>query len=236
MKKLLLCVPAMLTAVSIWGQHIATGMVQQNATVQATLVNTATGKPIKNEQVIFQSIKNKKQFKTLTGTDGKFTTKLPAGDAYYILIPGFRDTVNTNLLEIPALADGDFYKDPFIVQVNIDPVKISVLENVEFDFRRAALNVESYPALDALAGYLTRKNNLRIEIRGFTDNVGNQKANLKLSLQRASSVAQYLQKKGVSSQRMEVKGFGALFPLEDNNLPEGRKRNRRIEIKFLAEE
>lgn len=197
------------------------------------MVNAQTKEPLKNELVIFRSIQKNKEYKARSSDAGKFTTEIPAGDEYEILMPGYMDSFNKNVLEIPSLDPGDIYEDPFIVKLEVDPVKIWVLENVEFDFRKADLNPESFPALDQLANYLERNHGIQIEIRGFTDNVGNEDANLKLSVKRAQSVANYLEKKGISAERMLIKGYGDTRPLTNNDSEEGRQKNRRIEIKFM---
>jgi len=236
MKKLFLLVAGLFFCLNIFCQHIASNRIQKNGKVEGAVVNAITKEPMKNELVIFKSIRNKKEYKIMTNDEGKLITEIPAGDEYEIIMPGYKDSINRNVLEIPALDPGDFYENPFLVQLEVDPIKIWVLENVEFDFRKADLDPQSYPALDQLANYLQRKNEIRIEIRGFTDNVGNEKANLKLSERRAQSVADYLEKKGISGERMMIKGYGDTLPVTENNSEEGRQKNRRIEIKFLHKE
>ena len=77
------------------------------------------------------------------------------------------------------------------------------------------------------------KENEKIEIAGHTDNVGNDADNLKLSQQRADAIRQYLIKKGIQPPRVIAKGYGASQPVADNSTDEGRRRNRRTEVKIL---
>jgi OOP family OmpA-OmpF porin len=72
--------------------------------------------------------------------------------------------------------------------------------------------------------------NLKIEVNGYTDALGSESGNLKLSQKRAKSVRDYLTSKGVAIDRIKAQGFGEQNPVADNGTPEGRQKNRRIEI------
>jgi outer membrane protein OmpA-like peptidoglycan-associated protein len=74
---------------------------------------------------------------------------------------------------------------------------------------------------------------LRIRINGHTDNVGDDAANLKLSEQRAKAVHDFLLQKGIATARLAFKGFGEARPVESNDTPAGRGRNRRTEFEVL---
>jgi outer membrane protein OmpA-like peptidoglycan-associated protein len=75
--------------------------------------------------------------------------------------------------------------------------------------------------------------NLVIEIGGYTDSTGTENYNISLSEKRALSVVNYLIKKGISSERLKYKGYGNTSPLGDNVTSEGRKLNRRTEVKII---
>ncbi len=74
-----------------------------------------------------------------------------------------------------------------------------------------------------------------IEIAGYTDNVGTDEANLKLSQERADAIRDYLMKRGVSHLKIIAKGYGEADPVATNETPEGRKLNRRTEIHILKQ-
>ena len=74
---------------------------------------------------------------------------------------------------------------------------------------------------------------IRVEVAGHTDSVGNDGYNLKLSSQRADSVRAYLEGKGVAASRMTAKGYGEKNPIADNATEGGRDKNRRVELKRL---
>ena len=68
-------------------------------------------------------------------------------------------------------------------------------------------------------------------IEGYSSSDGDEQYNVRLSLERAQSVKDYLIKLGVAPERLEVKGYGEKNPLEDNESPEGRAINRRVQFK-----
>lgn len=208
----------------------------KDAKVEGTIVDMNTKQPKNNELIVFRSQKNNNDYQAISDDNGKFGTRLPAGDKYDIFIMGFRDSVSQNVLDIPAIGPNSYYKNPFTVNLQFEPAKTFVLDNVEFDFGKSTLRAESYATLDDLVEYLKRKPNERIEIGGNTDNVGSDEKNLVLSLERAKSIVAYLVAKGISNDRVEAKGYGAEEPIEDNSTEEGRQKNRRTEVKILGQD
>jgi outer membrane protein OmpA-like peptidoglycan-associated protein len=138
-----------------------------------------------------------------------------------------------NLLDIPAPQGNAYYKNPFKVDIQFLPAKTFVLDNCTFETGKATLQPEAYAVLDELVAYLNRKDDQRIEIGGHTDNVGKAASNLKLSLDRATAVMDYLVSKGIDAGRLEAKGYGMTEPIEENTTASGRAQNRRTEVKVL---
>ena len=77
------------------------------------------------------------------------------------------------------------------------------------------------------------KPEIKIEIGGHTDNIGEDRANQNLSQERANSVKKYLVEQGVVSSRLIAKGYGESTPIADNNTEKGKRLNRRTEVKIL---
>ncbi len=87
--------------------------------------------------------------------------------------------------------------------------------------------------LDGVAQVLLAHPTLRVEIAGYTDNAGEERRNLWLSQTRADAVKLYLSRKGVPRDRMVARGYGPADPVASNDTPEGRARNRRVELRRL---
>lgn len=205
----------------------------KDAKVDGTVIDMRSKQPENNELIVFKSQKNNNEYQAMSDSLGKFSTKLPAGDKYDIYILGFRDSSSVNVLDIPALGPNSYYKTPFNIHLEFDPPKTFVLDDVEFDFGKSTLRPTSYATLDDLVDYLNRKPNERIEIGGYTDNIGSDEKNLVLSLDRAKSIVAYLVSKGIDNNRLVAKGYGANDPIADNDTDEGRQKNRRTEVKIL---
>jgi len=84
--------------------------------------------------------------------------------------------------------------------------------------------------LDGLAKTLEAYPDLKIDVNGYTDALGSASGNQKLSQKRADAIRNYLISKGISSERITAQGFGEENPVADNATPDGRQKNRRIEI------
>jgi OOP family OmpA-OmpF porin len=70
-------------------------------------------------------------------------------------------------------------------------------------------------------------------LEGHTDNVGDDNSNMKLSEDRAKAVSNYLIKKGIAAERIDVKFYGETKPVASNDSDEGRRMNRRVDMKFV---
>lgn len=205
----------------------------KDAQVDVTIAEERTGQRLANEIVVFKSRMKEREYQGLSDAEGKFTVRLPAGDKYDIFILGFNDSLSYNVLDIPALKDNQYYKNPFKVDIQFDPPKSFVLENVTFETGKADLKPESFVVLDELVEYLKRKSDERIEVGGHTDNVGKADANIVLSQNRANTVRAYLLMKGIDSERVTARGYGMTEPIAENTTAEGRQMNRRTEVKIL---
>ncbi len=108
-----------------------------------------------------------------------------------------------------------------------------ILENIYFEFDKAALLSESFFELDKLHRLLLETPQLEIQIEGHTDVVGNDTYNIELSQKRAAAVFDYLIKKGIDESRISYIGFGKKIPIASNNTQEGRAINRRVQFMIL---
>lgn len=98
------------------------------------------------------------------------------------------------------------------------------------------LSPPGLPLLELVAEALQQDSLARVEISGHTDSTGAEAFNLELSRRRAETVKAYLVGKGVNPGRLTTAGYGETRPLADNNTPEGRSKNRRVEFTVLKSE
>ena len=106
-----------------------------------------------------------------------------------------------------------------------------VLVGVNFGFNSTKLSPESYPVLLHAVSVLLNHPDVKVEIAGYTDNIGSEKYNQKLSEKRANIIKEYLVARGIAESRLSVMGYGEADPIGDNKTAAGRAMNRRIEFK-----
>jgi outer membrane protein OmpA-like peptidoglycan-associated protein/tetratricopeptide (TPR) repeat protein len=138
-----------------------------------------------------------------------------------------------------SLADADTAKvpEPFRLDVGLEPIKVgqsTVLKNIFFETAKAELKSDSRAELERIAIFLNANPDVKIEITGHTDNVGEKKYNLGLSDRRAQSVYNYLIANGISASRLSYKGYGDTKPVATNDTEGGRQLNRRTEMVISA--
>lgn len=125
---------------------------------------------------------------------------------------------------------------PIELDILLNPIEkgtVFVLNNIFFDSGKWDVRDKSKSELDELILFMQDNPQVRGEISGHTDNVGEKKANLDLSLKRAKSVYDYLIKGGIPANRLVFKGYGDSQPTAPNDTDENKQLNRRIEFKIL---
>ncbi|MFC5045437.1 OmpA family protein [Aquimarina hainanensis] len=101
---------------------------------------------------------------------------------------------------------------------------------VYFKTNQYSLNESSRETIDKLIAVLQEYPKSNILVAGHTDSVGNENSNYILSKNRAESVAKYIISQGVRKERFTVQWHGEAVPKFDNDTPEGRAKNRRVEV------
>lgn len=107
---------------------------------------------------------------------------------------------------------------------------LTLRSDVLFDSGGATLKPGARRAVDSLARFMERYPEREIAIEGFTDSVGAQEANRRLSESRAAAVKNALVARGIEPSRIDARGYGPAFPVASNDTPTGRQLNRRVEI------
>ena len=119
-------------------------------------------------------------------------------------------------------------------EVDLFPFTVKGLESVVINFKFDQSNIQpDYETmLYQAARTLKLKQKLKLEIRGYTDNIGSAAYNTKLSEKRAETVENYFLDQGISADRLAIKGFGETMPIAGNNSRKGREENRRVNFKI----
>jgi outer membrane protein OmpA-like peptidoglycan-associated protein len=200
--------------------------------VRGLVRDAVTKKPLQTTVVLTPLDGNATTQSYTNRSTGVFVVPLIAKKQYALTIDkkGYLfHSENFDMPEVPS-------DKPFEIIVDLQKVQVGksvVLNNIFFDTDKFALKDESNKELQKLYTFLADNKDLRIEISGHTDNVGDAKYNLELSKNRAKSVYQYLVDQGIASDRLSYNGYGDTQPIADNSNKEGRAANRRTTFTVL---
>lgn len=118
------------------------------------------------------------------------------------------------------------------VEKNPAGIKLSV-KNLQFKPDSAELSDSEKGRLSQIAEILNTVPQAKLLVEGHTAKTGNEKGEMRLSLERAKKIANELSKLGVDSERFICRGYGGEKPVADNSTPQGKAKNRRVEITIL---
>jgi outer membrane protein OmpA-like peptidoglycan-associated protein len=104
------------------------------------------------------------------------------------------------------------------------------MSDVLFDFNKYTLKPEAREKLAKVSGILLAYPNLKVQVEGYTDNIGSDEYNQRLSEQRADRVREYLVSESVRDANVTAKGYGKSDAVADNATNNGRAKNRRVEL------
>lgn len=133
----------------------------------------------------------------------------------------------------------DMFSDEAVKRLKVGD-KMILSDVFFFDFDIDKLSQDYYDALERLYNFLLKNPNISVELSGHTDARGSIEYNINLSNRRARGVYDYLIKKGIKAKRLVPKGYGKSMPIAANenpdgsDNPEGRRLNRRLEVKITA--
>lgn len=164
---------------------------------------------------------------------GEFELTIPHGGNYGVATEKTGYLFNSINFNVPQFAEYQEI-DTHIIMVKAEIGSKVVLRNVFFDIGKSDLKTESIAEVENIRELLVADKNLRVQINGHTDNLGNAASNKALSLKRATSVVNYLVQHGITANRLTAKGYGSERPIVSNDDEEGgREINRRTEIEII---
>jgi len=164
-----------------------------------------------------------------SGSDGHFLLAVPVGSnvALHVVKSGYLFySQHLDVLKAPAFTT----KQMTILLSPVVSGNKMQLNNVYFEFDKAVLQKAAFPELNRVVDFMKQNPSVKIEIVGYTDDVGTAAYNLKLSEARAKAVYEYLVDHGIQADRMMYKGYGNTRPVGDNTTAAGRAANRRTEV------
>jgi outer membrane protein OmpA-like peptidoglycan-associated protein/tetratricopeptide (TPR) repeat protein len=208
-------------------------------TIRLTIVKGFVKDMVNNEPVFAQidivdNEKNEVIFSSKTNSvTGRFLVSLPSGKNYGLIVNADEYLFHSENFNIPQATEYQEIEKNIALNSMKKDVKI-VLKNVFFETSSSKLKPTSYAELGRLTLLLNENPTLKIEISGHTDNQGGKAVNLKLSKDRAKAVVDFLVTEGVSTERLDFKGYAFNQPIADNATKEGRSQNRRVEFKVLS--
>ncbi|HCN85043.1 MAG TPA: hypothetical protein DIT07_15715 [Sphingobacteriaceae bacterium] len=199
--------------------------------VKGRVIDKKTTEPL-TARVRIINLKNGKVVYDDTNDDisGEFLISLAAGQNLSLSVDkeGYLFYSENFSLDKPNSAT-----KPFIISVPLQKLEVGgivALRNVFFETNKYELLPESKAELQELISFLTSYPKVGIEIRGHTDNIGDEAINQLLSENRAKAVYSYLTENKINPSRLTVKGYGETKPVDDNSTEEGRQKNRRTEF------
>lgn len=207
-------------------------MAKRALVIAGQVVNGGDKTPIQCKVVLTELNSGNKMGNFLTGASGNFNFKAQADLNYSVTaeLPGYiSSSINVDLRQ-PQTIDTIWLIVEMLPIINNSLVK---LNNIFFEFGNDKLLAISIPEIARVANILTQQQAFKVEIHGHTDNIGSSESNLLLSKSRALEVKRLFTEMGVKQQRISTVFYGESKPISDNNTEEGRKANRRVEIKFI---
>ena len=167
-------------------------------------------------------------------TDGAFFIVLPEGKNYGYYIDDTTHFPIANNIDLREKKEAMHIEN----NITVTPIKQMIeeqipmpLNNLFFATNEYTLQPASINELERVAAIL-KDHPYKVEIGGHTDDVGSDAANQKLSELRAEAVKEWLVEHGIEAKRLSAKGYGESKPVTSNATEEGRRRNRRVEIRF----
>ena len=201
--------------------------------ISGKVINAKTNQPV-SARITYHSLLTGKEIGQAISDPltGNYKITLPYGVQYSFNANGGNFIPISNNIDLTTVAEyKEINQDLFLVPIEIG--QTVQLNNIFFDMSKAILRPESYVELDKLFIILQDNPGMNIEIDGHTDNIGDAALNLRLSIERANAVRDYLLKKGIVHTRIIAKGFGGTKPVASNETEETKKLNRRVEFTIL---
>ncbi len=180
---------------------------------------------LENGELVVQAVSN--------DFTGEFLVCLPYSSSYALNVSKKGYLFYSDHFEMDTSST---IRDPQVLDIYLKPIREGehiILKNIFYATDSYELKPRSEIELYKVISFLNDNASTKIEIIGYTDNVGTESYNLELSKKRAQQVFEYLIQKGISNTRISYSGKGMKDPVADNQTETGRAQNRRTEMKII---
>ncbi|MGZ4097236.1 MAG: OmpA family protein [Bacteroidia bacterium] len=205
----------------------------QSMTFMKGTIKDEKGEPISGAVLeIKNTVTKEKTYATVDSTTGQYMAAISLKKKDNIVMTVKKDSIAFNSVVVDV-KNASYYSPPADVKLVVakaEKGKSFVINNILYNTNSAEIKEESKLILESFADYLKENPDIKVEIQGHTDNVGNPKDNLALSTNRAFSIKQLLEEYKIDGNRITAKGYGQDKPIADNKTENGRAKNRRTEF------
>ena len=138
--------------------------------------------------------------------------------------------IDTVYIEAPVVE----VKEKRIEEIKqVKPTFKPIDKDILFEFDKSIVKRESFTELESIINILNSRPNMKISLKGHTDALGPDAYNIKLSKNRVAAVREFLLSNGIEDDRIMIEALGEKVPVAENNSEAGRKKNRRVEVRFI---
>ena len=162
---------------------------------------------------------------------GAYSTTMEAGKKYLLYVQKTGYMFYSTYFDIPQ----NSATSEKVLNIQLKKLATTTPSDFQIFFKFSSKKIEKYshPSLDKLVNFLETNQKVRVELGGYSDELGTQKNNVTLSEERAKAVVDYLIKKGIDFSRLTYRGYGKVSPKHPNKTAHGRILNRRVECKVI---
>ncbi len=214
----------------------------ENIIVSGRVLDENTNKPIKAKIIYYYRTNAQNVDSTVSSSQtGSYRLNVSHSIYNYTVVADGYETYE-DLADLTNLSQNNFVINVLlkpIAATNSDEVAMKIehnkfrLDKVYFELGSSKLLDSSFEQLNGLLNMLKESPEMKIQIEGHTNKIGDEDENVKLSLNRASNVKKYLVANGIKDGRIKVVGYGSARPISPENTEEGKALNRRVEFIIL---
>jgi OOP family OmpA-OmpF porin len=194
-------------------------------TVTGKVYNSKTLKPIEDANVSVWKAKDESLVANTKTIDGTYQVQLPPYETYRVSVEaiGF----DSKSMSVKTAGKSQEVKSLFNLSAeSYDQPVVTMF----FGQSSEVIPDDAKTKLDAMVDYFNKRPDLKIVLKGHTDNIGNFEKNVELSRQRVESVKAYLTARGIPSDRINGSGYGSAQPSYMNKSESQKQLNRRVEV------